>query len=435
MAAVPFSNPTATCIAATPHQPITSVTPTFYNPGVPTYTVSPALPSGISIDPNSGMISGTPTGSTGNNTLHTITVNTDVGGVYQCDFTYKVFDVDTTGAATSVGVLADTRHNPKAAVLQNGNVLIVGGTSLRTAEVFNTTTKTFSSTGQMNRYGVSIATTLADGSVIVGGGFTTAGGNAAQLSLEIYNPASGTFSAAGVSLTRTPTDAILLADGEVLFLEGASACDVNAGTYTNYTAEIYDPVANTVASAGFVGGRTGNLLPNGKVLIRGYQMCVVNAVTGAYATLSTATARLFDPSNSSNVITGSSYVFPSTAQGPLPRKGLLKADGNILFADHDSGAGVEVFQTYNVTTGVFAYSSKSTLYDAGIPIRELTDGSILLASPGKSLFNTYIPSSDTLNYGTAVMVYDHGATGSVTHLPNGNILVIGKSDYGEYYKP
>lgn len=435
MAAVPFSNPTATCLAATPNKPIETLTPTFYYAGVPTYSVAPALPAGVTINSASGMISGMPTGAIENNTLYTITVNTDIGGLYRCDFKYKVFAADTAGTSTSLGAMVATRVGPISALLQNGHVLIVGGTGLRSAEIFNPTTGTFSATGQMARYGASTATILADGTVVIGGGLTTAGGVTAQLALEIYNPTTGVFTAAGVSLARTPTDAILLANGKILFLEGASVCDVNAGTYTSYAAEIYDPVANTVAAAGFSGGKTGTAISNGKILIRGYQACAMNAVTAAFTTISTAAARLFDYTNSSNVATGSSYTFPSTVQGPQPRKGLLKADGNILFADFESNAGVQVFQIYNSTTGVFTSNPKATSYDAGIPLREQTDGSILLVSPGKSLINTYIPTTDTLNYGTAVMIYDHGANGSVTSLANGNILIVGKSDYGEYYKP
>jgi N-acetylneuraminic acid mutarotase len=82
-----------------------------------------------------------------------------------------------SGTWTTTGSLANARSSQGAAVLQNGNVLVVGGFSLSgvlgTAEVYNAAFGTWSATGSVStaRYAAP-AVTLANGRVLFAGGCT-----------------------------------------------------------------------------------------------------------------------------------------------------------------------------------------------------------------------------------------------------------------------
>jgi len=66
-------------IAATVGTPITSVTPTVRRTGAATFSVSPALPAGLSLDTATGVISGTPTEAATATSTSTVTM-TDLSG-------------------------------------------------------------------------------------------------------------------------------------------------------------------------------------------------------------------------------------------------------------------------------------------------------------------------------------------------------------------
>jgi hypothetical protein len=108
------------------------------------------------------------------------------------------------------------------------------------------------------------ATLLADGRLLVAGGFGPSNWTA---SAEIYDPASGTWTATdSLATARCCHTATLLPDGRVLV----------AGGYDNgplATAEIYDPASGTwTATASMASARyyhTATLLPGGRVLVAG----------------------------------------------------------------------------------------------------------------------------------------------------------------------
>jgi hypothetical protein len=163
----------------------------------------------------------------------------------------EVFD-PATKAFSAVGPMAEVRRSPAAALLANGQVLVVGGytgaTYTDSAEIFDPKTNGFSSTAAMTsgRF-APIAAPLADGRVLV------AGGNCVTCtsflsSAEVFNPAAKTFGSAGIGSMGTgrfDAGAAPLTDGRVLVAGG-----IVPGSGQTASAEVFDPQSNTFSSAG-----------------------------------------------------------------------------------------------------------------------------------------------------------------------------------------
>lgn len=189
--------------------------------------------------------------------------------------------------------LSDNRALHQAIRLQDGRVLIIGGSNssgagLATCELYDPVTETLSPTGSMNegRAGHA-ATLLADGRVFVTGGlpsFNLGLGtldvllNNAHDDAEVYDPSTGawTLVANAMSDKRFAHAQVLLPDGRVLVTGGidggANFLGAISPTYTA-SCNIYDPATNSFsASPALLGARGGHaisLLGNGEPLVTG----------------------------------------------------------------------------------------------------------------------------------------------------------------------
>ena len=118
----------------------------------------------------------------------------------------------TAPGFVGTGSMTSARADATAVLLADGRVLIVGGWTARdgvgafagvsSAEIYDPVTGSFSPTGSMAEGRVSpSATLLADGRVLVAGGFPfesmNVGPAPALASAELYDPATGTFSPTG----------------------------------------------------------------------------------------------------------------------------------------------------------------------------------------------------------------------------------------------
>lgn len=153
----------------------------------------------------------------------------------------EIYD-PTSGQWAAVGDMVEARSSHIAVTLPDGNVLIIGGGSggladLTSAEIFDASTSTFLSAGQMrtNHY---LATLMKDGRVLLTGGQNPEG--EITRSAEIFDPATGEFQLAGeMSVARVKHATALLVDGRVLVLGGS---DDRGYSGRFASTEIYDPM-------------------------------------------------------------------------------------------------------------------------------------------------------------------------------------------------
>jgi hypothetical protein len=131
------------------------------------------------------------------------------------------------------------RNGATMSELQTGNCLLAGD---GTSELFNASTRTWAGTGNMNAVRRHhSATLLNDGRIFVAGGNN---GSTVHSSTEIYDPATGVWTPGpNMSSPRNFHTANLWESGTVLLAGGTTT--TNSTTATN-TAEIYDPVSNTI---------------------------------------------------------------------------------------------------------------------------------------------------------------------------------------------
>jgi len=202
-----------------------------------------------------------------------------------------------SGRFQPTGSMSVERESHTATLLKDGRVLILGGLrtadggfhweTLRTAEIYDPATGTFSASGSMNEARVfHAATLLADGRALITGGLS-------NKSAEIYDPGTGSFKSAGAMMRgRYWHTATLLPDGRVLL----------TGGLRDATAEVYDPVTASFTPTGSMlvprALHSATLLPNGGVLIAGGNGFADTPAGGA-----TATAEVYDPQKGSFIRT------------------------------------------------------------------------------------------------------------------------------------
>jgi len=187
----------------------------------------------------------------------------------------ELYDPTTGTFSLAAGLLNTARTEHAAALLPNGQVLIVGGVAspteergggrvcLKSAELYDPNAGTFRAAGDMNFWACyPEAIVLNNGKVLIIDGSQA----------DLYDPDTGSFLAVGLMRERRRNyTATLLADGRVL-IAGGQDPGVSVGSGIN-SAEIYDPASGTFKPvASMAVGRsshTATLLPNGMVLVVG----------------------------------------------------------------------------------------------------------------------------------------------------------------------
>ena len=341
----------------------------------------------------------------------------------------------SSGTWTKTGSMTTPREDQTATLLQNGQVLVVGGgTSTGPgAELYNPAMGKWTATGSTSCCGGGTVTLLQNGQVLLAGGYGAAG--AVTSSAELYNPATGTWTATGSMHTaRFGHTATLLPNGQVLVAGGNGDC-VNGSCPIFSSAELYNPATGAWTPTGSMStGRdlhTATLLPNGQVLVAGGGDGV-----GIGSLNSLASAQLYNPATGTWTTTGSLNI---SRYGHLAA---LLGNGQVLVMCGDTTDPSFAFtqssaELYNPATGTWTLdgnaSSAGTLSQQGFNATLLNTGQVLFSGgtlgvyPAKihvlanaTLFDPATGTSTSTGSMTIPRRFD-----TLTLLPNGQVLAAG----------
>ncbi|MGF6810154.1 N-acetylneuraminic acid mutarotase [Paraburkholderia sp. Clong3] len=392
-------------------RPIDYNDPLYSGGEITQFSVSPTLPPGLSMDVQTGGISGTPT-ATQAQTTFIVTGSNGAGSV--------TAQVAITVATSVIGewLPADAmnlgRYQHTATVLPDGQVLVAAGynkRALTSAELYDPASDTWSQTGNLVvPRELHTATLLPNGKVLVAGGYNNGGGTS-QSSAELYDPATGTWSqTGGMSQARDSHTATLLSNGMVLVAGGEG----NAGLLSS--AELYDPATGTWSQTGNLlvqrQQHTATLLPNGKVLVAG----------GAGSGGRLSSAELYDPATGTWSQTGSlGQVRNIYAATLLP-------DGKVLAAGGYNGtAALSTAELYDPATGTWSQTGSMSQARYYLTATLVPDGRVLVAGgiAQRTLASDelYDPATGTWSRTGSLLQprYRHTAT----LLPDGRVLAVG----------
>ena len=327
-------------------------------------------------------------------------------------------------AAAEATVVAVAMSVPRAAhtatKLADGRVLVTGGFGLgdrieSSMELFAPTTATFAAAGVMDapRHSHS-ATLLTDGRVLIAGGYTS--GAERLATAVLYDPARGAITPTGPLLApRADHTAVLLADGRVLVAGGTGP-----GTTFLASAEVYDPALGTFSAVGSMRdareANTLTLLADGRVLVAGgHRERSPNTVV-------LAGAELFDPRIASFAPTGPMGVRRAKHDA------VRLEDGSVLILggadERDDRGAYASAERFDPRSGTF--SPTAALAQARYKIRGMTvllPGGRVLVAGGAARPELYslTTGSRTIgaSFGRAPMI------GTATLLDDGRVMLAG----------
>ncbi len=324
--------------------------------------------------------------------------------------------VDPSWVATA-GTMTSKRSHHVATLLANGKVLVAGGYdgsgALKSAELYDPATSTFAATGSMASARMRAeAVTLGSGkALIIGGNDQTTG----LASAELYDPAAGTFGGGGGMSTQRAGQhaATVLANGDVLVTGGYTMSGGTAGSAIA-NVDLYNSGTNAFTALGAMSepraAHSATLLANGKVLIAGG--------SGGGSTVY-KDAVLFDPSTSGFSPTGS-----LTAER-LGHTATLLASGKVLLAaGEDKNLALSLTaDVYDPSTGTFTATGVLPAARVFASAVRLVTGKVLVVAGGPKTAAVYDPSAGTFAAGAVMSSVRVDAAAS--SLPSGAVLVTG----------
>ncbi len=309
----------------------------------------------------------------------------------------------TAFAASGTWAAAASLHNARdghtATLLSNGNIVVAGGennnSAMASTEVYSPLTSSWTNSGNLNVARSNAgALLLPNGMVLVAGGCVSTCLGATTASAELYNSVSGTWSSTGsMAKARTYFGMVLLPSGKVLAAGGCTGLNANGCSGITAKAEIFDPSSGKWTATGSMTAARGTftltVLATGKVLAAG-------GINGANNPI--GSAELYDPSTGKWTVTGKMI----TARDE--HTAALLSTGNVLVAGGENAAGVTTTKTelYNPSTGKWSATGNLNTSRLEHSSTMLANGNVLIAG-GNNVTNnatTVLSSAELYNPAT-----------------------------------
>ena len=347
----------------------------------------------------------------------------------------ELFD-PVSGRWSTAGRLADDRSDHTATLLADGTVLVAGGFGagsrpLSSVEFYDPVSGRWSAAGKLTSPGQwtavakaprgceKTATLLADGKVLVTGGIVYT-----SVCTELYDPVSAQWTSTSSRRQDrwSGQRATLLGDGTVLLVGGLA----NLSDRTLSAPELYDPDREEWSP---LGGHvallpTVTLLADGKVLVTG------GLIDGKFDVLSSK-ASVYDPVsrrwNSAGQLARARYSHTATLLGD---ETVLVAGG--IGPDHGRLGSVELYDPSIGDTGQWTALPSLKQVQGSHTATLLLDGRVLVVS-GRGKAELYDPVRRRWSPAGS---FEPGQVGSTaTLLADGKVLVTGTSGNAELYHP
>ena len=269
---------------------------------------------------------------------HTATLLSDGRVLVAGSGTAELYD-PATAIWSRTGSPISNRWGHTATLLQDGKVLVAGGygaTSadgafdyLGSAELYDPATGTWSATGSLSDARCChTATLLQDGRVLVDGGSNDIDDGIALSSAELYDPGAGAWTRTGAAFLKgySHTATLLPGGGKVL------VAGLDEGNARAFSAELFDPATGMWSLTGGLNqtreAHTATLLPTGDVLVAGGSRRHFNAGTDSVESIDFAGAELYNPGTAKWSAAGNlNFARASHAATLLPDGRILVAGG------------------------------------------------------------------------------------------------------------